>query len=132
MQEKLENIYFQHFSCLRDQWIGQICKKSNSHKSFFRAAQYIAGLAVSSKNHHEISISCIFLKFLNEVGIKNVVKFCLWYTTTLETYCLAVWLKGFCFRQYYGMYSSDSLTLVKNHFSGTFFKKLVLNFTTKF
>ena len=49
----------------------------------------LRNLAGSSKNHHRISISCIFLQFPHQVDVKNVVK-CwkdfLSYFTTLETY----------------------------------------------
>ena len=50
---------------------------------------WLSYLAVSSKSHREISISCIFLQSPYQVDTKNVVKwwkYILWYSTALYKY----------------------------------------------
>ena len=97
--KSLSNVW-QHFSCLLDKWTAKICKKFNSHwllegrprqgkKLLPDWLDWLSYLAGSSKSHHEISISYIFLQSPHQVDMKNVVKWWkdfLLYFTTLETY----------------------------------------------
>ena len=88
--------FFWHIWCLRSP---MICKNPISKHSFIPNSKWIkfpisvhydiCRYIYSSKNHRENKISCIFLQSPHQVDTKNVVKYILWYSTTLYKYTVS-------------------------------------------